>query len=204
LSNQRKICFALVVGLVLTILVWPMRWGMMVHSASQPEVSTRQTQIDRMFKTFGIIKLAGIAPPEDIELEDLDGNTVRVSDLKGKIVLLNFWTTWCFDCKAEMPSMEKLFQRFKGQNFAMVAVNLREPSQRVHDFYETYKLSFTVLLDATGQSGIRYGIRSIPTTFILNQEGGLIGKVLGPRDWNSKQAIILVEHLIKNKDASLL
>jgi peroxiredoxin len=204
LSNQRKICFALVVGLVLTILVWPMRWGMMVHSASQPEVSTKQTQIDRMFKKFGIIKLAGIAPPEDIELEDLDGNTVRVSDLKGKIVLLNFWTTWCFDCKAEMPSMEKLFQRFKGQNFAMVAVNLREPSQRVHDFYETYKLSFTVLLDATGQSGIRYGIRSIPTTFILNQEGGLIGKVLGPRDWNSKQAIILVEHLIKNKDASLL
>jgi peroxiredoxin len=204
MSNQRKICFALAVGLVLTILVWPMRWGMMVHSASQPEVSTKQTQIDRMFKKFGIIKLAGIAPPEDIELEDLDGNTVRVSDLRGKIVLLNFWTTWCFDCKAEMPSMEKLFQRFKGQNFAMVAVNLREPSQRVHDFYETYKLSFTVLLDATGQSGIRYGIRSIPTTFILNQEGGLIGKVLGPRDWNSKQAIILVEHLIKNKDASLL
>jgi peroxiredoxin len=197
MSNQRKICFALAVGLVLTILVWPMRWGMMVHSASQPEVSTKQTQIDRMFKKFGIIKLAGIAPPEDIELEDLDGNTVRVSDLRGKIVLLNFWTTWCFDCKAEMPSMEKLFQRFKGQDFAMVAVNLREPSQRVHDFYETYKLSFTVLLDATGQSGIRYGIRSIPTTFILNQEGGLIGKVLGPRDWNSKQAIILVEHLIK-------
>jgi peroxiredoxin len=197
MSNQRKICFALAVGLVLTILVWPMRWGMMVHSASQPEVSTKQTQIDRMFKKFGIIKLAGIAPPEDIELEDLDGNTVRVSDLRGKIVLLNFWTTWCFDCKAEMPSMEKLFQRFKGQNFAMVAVNLREPSQRVHDFYQKYKLSFTVLLDATGQSSIRYGIRSIPTTFILNQEGGLIGKVLGPRDWNSKQAIILVEHLIK-------
>ncbi len=177
---------------------------MTVHSAFQPEISTKQTQIDRLFKKFGIIKLAGIAPPEDIEREDLDGNTVRVSDLRGNIVLLNFWTTWCFDCKAEMPSMEKLFQRFKGQNFAMVAVNLREPSQRVHDFYETYKLSFTVLLDTTGQSGIRYGIRSIPTTFILNQEGGLIGKVLGPRDWNSKQAIILVEHLIKNKDASLL
>ena len=204
MSNQRKICFALAVGLVLTILVWPMRWGMTVHSAFQPEISTKQTQIDRLFKKFGIIKLAGIAPPEDIEREDLDGNTVRVSDLRGNIVLLNFWTTWCFDCKAEMPSMEKLFQRFKGQNFAMVAVNLREPSQRVHDFYETYKLSFTVLLDTTGQSGIRYGIRSIPTTFILNQEGGLIGKVLGPRDWNSKQAIILVEHLIKNKDASLL
>jgi len=192
-------CFFLTLGLALTVLTGPAGWIKTAHSNSASNAPSVKGTIDRFFKTMGIIKLAGIAPPVDIELGDLNGKTIRVSDFKGKIVLLNFWTTWCPDCRTEMPSMEKLHRHFKDREFVMLAINLREPSKRVKSFYEEYKLSFTTLLDTRGQIGIRFGIRSIPTTFILNQKGGLIGKALGPREWDSEPALAMFEHLIQNK-----
>ncbi|MEE8541493.1 MAG: TlpA disulfide reductase family protein [Desulfobacterales bacterium] len=190
-----KTLFTLMICFALTIFAWP------AYSASKPIAPGDQEQINDLFKTLGIIKLAGIAPPIDIELEDLSGKMIRVSDFKGKIVFINFWATWCPDCRVEMPSMEKLFQRFKDRDFAMVAVDLRESPKKVKAFFKKYKLSFTALLDRKGRTAFPFGIRSIPTTFILNQKGGLIGKVLGPREWESEAATILFELLIKNKAA---
>lgn len=194
-------CFVLALGLALMVLTWPAGWIKTAYSASKSTARSDQDQIDRFFKEMGIIKLAGIAPPVEIELGDLNGKTIRVSDFKGKIVLLNFWTTWCPDCRDEMPSMEKLYHHFKDREFALLAINLREPAKRVKSFYEKYKLSFTTLLDTKGQIGFHFGIRSIPTTYILNQKGGLIGKALGPRAWDSEPALAMFEHLIRNKTA---
>jgi len=83
----------------------------------------------------------------------------------------------------------------------MVAVDLRESPKKVSAFFIKYKLSFTALLDTKGRTAFPFGIRSIPTTFILNQRGGLIGKVLGSREWESEPATILFELLIKDKAA---
>jgi peroxiredoxin len=181
------------------VLTWPAGWIKTAHSNAVSKTRNDPGTIDRFFKTMGIVKLAGIAPPVEIALGDLTGKTIRVSDFKGKIVLLNFWTTWCPDCRYEMPSMEKLYRHFKDREFVMLAINLQEPAERVKSFYEKYKLSFTTLLDTNGQIGYRFGIRSIPTTFILNQKGGLIGKALGPREWDSEPALAMFEHLIQNK-----
>jgi len=188
-----KTLFKLMICFALTSFAGP------VHSASKSITPANQEQINGLFKTLGIIKLAGIAPPVDIELEDLNGKMIRVSDFKGKIVFINFWATWCPDCRFEMPLMEKLFQRFKDRDFVMVAVNLRESPKKVSAFFKKYKLSFTALLDRKGRTAFPFGIRSIPTTFILNQKGGLIGKILGPREWESEPATILFELLIKNR-----
>lgn len=196
-------CFVLSLGLALMVLTSPAGWIKNAHSNDLSKPGGDQGKFDRFFKTMGIVKLAGIAPPVDIALGDLKGNTIRVSDFKGKIVLLNFWTTWCPDCRYEMPSMEKLYHHFKDREFVMLAINLREPAERVKSFYEKYRLSFTTLLDTNGQIGFRFGIRSIPTTFILNQKGGLIGKALGPRAWDSEPALAMFEHLLQNPAAPL-
>ena len=150
--------------------------------------------LDQLFGDMGVIKISQALPVE-IELKALNGQPISLSDFRGKIVFLNFWTTWCFDCRIEMPHMEKLHQQFKNKEFEMVAVNLQEPVSQVKQFFKDYKLTFTTLLDSDGEVGAHFRITSIPTTFILNKQGIIIGKVTGPRKWEGKKAFALFEHL---------
>ena len=153
-------------------------------------------ETDRLYRDLGVLKVPRIAPPVDFKLKDIKGKSVRLSDFRGKVVFLNFWATWCPPCKYEMPSMQKLYDKLRHKNFAMVAVDLQEPVSRVKDFIKKYELSFTVLLDTKGDVGRQFGIRSIPSTFILDKEGGIIGKIFGPREWDGKEAVDFFEHLM--------
>nr|NIV99410.1 redoxin domain-containing protein [Candidatus Saccharibacteria bacterium] len=138
----------------------------------------------------------------EVTLKDLNGQQVSLSDFRGKIVFINFWTTWCLACVIEMPSMEKLHQKFKDKDFVMLAINLQESASKIKQFYKEYKLTFTTLLDTTGDVGTGFGIRSIPTTYILDKNGRIIGKALGPREWESKESIALFEYLTESYVAS--
>ena len=151
---------------------------------------------DGLFRKMEIIEIPHISPPVDFSLPDVNGQQVTLSDFKGKIVFLNFWTTWCPECRIEMPSMEKLHRKLKGKDFEMIAVNLQEPALRVKDFLKKYPLTFTILLDSKGKIGPQFGIRAVPTTFILDKNGGIIGRALGSRPWDSKESMALFEHLI--------
>jgi hypothetical protein len=95
-----------------------------------------------------------------------------------------------------MPSMEKLHRKFKGKDFAMIAIDLQEPVSRVKTFLKKYQLTFTILLDTKGKIARQFGIRAVPTTYILDRNGGIIGKALGSRHWDSKESITLFEHLM--------
>lgn len=169
-------------------------------SATTRRMQSDISKTDRLFLDMGIFKLLSLAPPVDIQLKDVNGKMVRVSDLKGKIVFLNFWTTWCPSCRIEMPAMQKLHQRLKDKDFVMIAINLQEPASRVKAFNKKYKLSFTSLLDSSGKVGLSFGVRSIPVTYILDKKGGMIGKALGARDWDNEKSIALFEHLMDRGD----
>ena len=151
---------------------------------------------DKLYRDLGVLKIPRIAPPVDFKLKDIKGKSVRLSDFRGKVVFLNSWATWCPPCKFEMPSMQKLYDKLRHKNFAMVAVDLQEPVSRIKDFIKKYELNFTVLLDSKGDVGRQFGIRSIPSTFILDKEGGIIGKIFGPREWDGKEAVDFFEHLM--------
>ena len=163
---------------------------------------TQNQELERLFNDMGVLQIAANTEPLEITLSDPTGRPVSLSEFRGKIVFVNFWTTWCLACVIEMPSMEKLHQEFKDKDFKMVAINLQESAARVKQFYEEYKLTFTTLLDITGDLGAALGIRSIPTTFILDKDGRIIGKALGPREWESKKSIALFEYLTKSYVAS--
>ena len=132
----------------------------------------------------------------DFSLKNLKGEVVNLENLKGKVVFLNFWATWCPPCRDEMPSMEKLYTKFKDKDFIMLAVNLREKPKTVRSFKEEYRLNFPILLDTDGSVSYLYGVRSIPATFLIDREGHLIGRAIGARDWASAQAIALVDQLV--------
>jgi peroxiredoxin len=181
-------------ALAMTVLVT----GLIVWLPSLPALpaGAAPDDLDRYFRKLGVIRIPRILPPADFVLPDLNGRQVRLSDFKGKVVLLDFWTTWCPDCRAEMPALEKLHQRFKDRDFVLLAVDLRESPNSVRKFFSHHKLSFAALLDSNGQVGQSFDIRAIPTAFILDQNGVMIGKVIGSRKWDGSAAAALFEHLI--------
>ena len=160
------------------------------------EENTDSREIDRLLRDMGVTKVPHLAPPVDFNLLDLTGKRVILSGLKGKIVFLNFWATWCSPCREEMPSMQKLYTRFKDKDFAMLAVSVKEPAPVVKNFFKDYNLTFTALLDSDGELMTSYGVRAIPATYIIDRDGAIIGKAFGPRKWDDQKAMALFEHLI--------
>jgi len=173
----------------------------LVHgvSAASPAGSER-AELEQLLREMLIVKVTHASIPVEFRLNDMEGKAVSLSDFRGKIVFLNFWTTWCPTCRIEMPSMEKLHQKFKDGAFAMVTINLQEPAGRVKEFFKELKLTFTALLDTEGDVGIMFGINQIPTTYILDKKGRILGKALGPREWDSQKSMALFEHLTNGQD----
>ena len=178
--------------------------GLVVFSFLEIDLfaKTETQELYQLFSDMGVLPTPFPTDPVEVTLKDLNGQQVSLSDFRGKIVFINFWTTWCLACVIEMPSMEKLHQKFKDKEFIMLAINLQESASKIKQFYKEYKLTFTTLLDTTGDVGAGMGIRSIPTTFILDKNGRLIGKALGPREWESKKSIALFEYLTDSYVAS--
>jgi thiol-disulfide isomerase/thioredoxin len=184
--------------LLLVIIIACSGLGVTLIYNAELSARTDSRGMDRLFSIVGVIKVPPAKDPVVINLKDVNGQNVSLSEFKGKIVFLNFWTTWCPTCRIEMPSMEKLHQKLKNKDFAMVTINLQESASQVKAFFKEFKLTFTALLDSGGEVGASFGIRAIPTTFILDKTGRIIGQVNGPREWDSKAAIALFENLMDN------
>ncbi len=137
-----------------------------------------------------------VAP--DFELPDLTEQEVRLSDYRGKVVFLNFWATWCKPCKEEMPSMEVLYRQFKDDGLVVLAVSIDRVTTKddIPPFVKSMDLSFPVLVDSWGQTDKRYKLMGVPETYIIDQEGVLREKIIGPRDWTRLDNLQVVTQLL--------
>lgn len=137
--------------------------------------------MDLNYKQTGLRK--GDTPP-DFTLTTMDGKEVTLSDYKGKKVILNFWASWCPPCKAEMPHMQKYYdKKAEEQNFEILAVNLtsEEKGDRlVEKFLQSYGITFPVPMDEKGDIALKYQVITIPSTFILNTDGQIEHSIIGP------------------------
>ncbi len=147
-------------------------------------------------RSLGIIEMWLDQPAPNFELVALDGQNVSLASVRGKIVLLHFWTTWCEACIREMPSLGQLYHLFQDEAFALLAVNLRESAAKVEDFRNEYRIPFPILQDRRGKVGDAYGVLAIPSTFILDRQGMTIGKTTGAQDWISAPARCLIQELL--------
>ena len=159
------------------------------------KTDSNSNKLDRLMADIGVLGHPLNTDPLKVKLQNTAGRLVALDNFQGRIVFLNFWTTWCPSCRTEMPSMEKLHRKLFDKNFAMVTVNIKESAARVKNFFEEYKLTYTALLDTTGEVSTEFGIHAIPTTFILDKSGQIIGRITGPREWDSRKSVALFEHL---------
>ena len=162
-------------------------------------IESDSSKLDRLMADIGAVGHPFTTNTLAVKLQNTDGRSVSLDDYRGKIVFLSFWTTWCPTCTTEMPAMEKLHRKLAGKNFAMLAINVKESASRVKSFFDKNKLTFTALLDTTGEASTEFGLRVIPTAFILDKSGNIIGRIAGPREWDSQNYVALFERLAETE-----
>lgn len=158
--------------------------------------SVSETKAEALFTAMGISRVAKDGGPVDARMLDLRGRPVKLSEFRGKIVFLNFWTTWCPSCIAESESLDRLFRRLKKDAFAMAAVSVKEPAETVRRFLKSEHLAFPVFLDPEGNMGRQFSVRSIPVTYILDRRGNVLGTAIGARQWDSPDSIAFFQYLL--------
>jgi len=164
--------------------------------SAPPEVSAPETAMGKRLSSLGFQTPTADLPAVDFSLKDLSGQEQNLSSYAGKLVFLNFWATWCGPCRTEIPSMEELYLELQNQGFVIVALNSQETDEQVADFVENVGMSFPVLLDTGGRVGAAYSIRAIPTTYIIDPQGYILGRMVGTRDWYTPEIISLVGDLL--------
>ena len=141
--------------------------------------------------------LVGNRAPE-FSLKQRDGKVVNLRDLRGKVVFLNFWATWCAPCRNEMPAMEVLHRKMKDRNFAMLAISGDQDGwASVEPFVSRLGLTFPILLDSEQKAAISYRAFRFPETFVINAEGIIIDKRLGAAPWEHPKFVGYFEKLTK-------
>lgn len=140
----------------------------------------------------------GVAAP-DFQLWNLEGEPVSLSSFQGRVVMLNFWATWCGPCRVEMPAMEVLYRQFKRNDFEILAISTDAQGPAVtRPFRDSMGFSFPILHDSDFRVGVTYGTRTLPMTFLVNRHGIITHRIFGARDWQSPEAQQMIDTLIRS------
>jgi thiol-disulfide isomerase/thioredoxin len=152
----------------------------------QPELSYNLTPVNKAISAA------------NFELMNMDEEPVKLSDFRGKVVLLNFWATWCPPCIREMPSMERLHQQVDAADFKVVAVNQMENPDDVFAFTGQLEIdpTFDILFDDTSKVSQEYAVRGLPTTYLIDKNGVIRYRAVGGREFNHPEVVKIIDQLI--------
>ncbi len=135
----------------------------------------------------------------DFTLQGEDGKTYRLSDTRGKVVVVNFWATWCPPCRYEMPSLERAWSLLKDKDVVVLAINVGENADVIFEFTGQYPMSFPLPMDLDGAVTKLYPITGLPTTYVINPEGMVTHRAVGSREWDDPQLIRTLLKLRKKR-----
>ena len=133
--------------------------------------------------------IPGDVPAPDFELRDTEGRLHRLSDYRGKTVILNFWTTWCPPCREEIPSMNRAWQQLRQEGVVMLGVNMGENEDTIFVFTADYPAEFPLLLDRDGAVIDQWPVKGLPTTYIIAPDGSIAYRAIGGRNWDDNEIL---------------
>jgi peroxiredoxin/Cu/Ag efflux protein CusF len=140
-------------------------------------------------------------PAPDFTLPTLSGAPIRLSDLRGKVVLLNFWVTWCGSCRAEMPTLDALYQQYKDRGLEVLAVNLdATTTSKVQAFVGELGVTFRIGLDPSSSIARTYRVAGLPTTYLIDRAGNVVVQEVGARDWLDAVSRLAIEGLLQQPE----
>ncbi|MDP2601812.1 MAG: TlpA disulfide reductase family protein [Deltaproteobacteria bacterium] len=140
------------------------------------------------------------SPAPGFTLPDLERGKVSLKDFRGKLLMLNFWASWCVPCREEMPAMERLYQKYKDRGFVILGVNLKDDKKSAISFVRELKITFPIGFDPNGEVGLLYGAWGLPATYLIDTKGIALARAWGPADWFSPGARELIEALLDAKN----
>jgi len=183
------------------------RWcslvGLLLPLVICTSTSAESPTVVSLLKPLELAVYPSATTPPNFTGSTRDAQNVSLTELRGKVVVMNFWASWCLDCRPEMPQLERLHRELAGRGLAIVGINAREDKEAVGRFAADLGLTFPLVLDPRGQINTLYGVIGLPTTFVVARNGRAVAFAVGPRDWASPQARALIEALLAESPARL-
>ena len=164
---------------------------------ARPPRPGRTLSLNDAVRELDLIKPARQKIADNFALPLPEGGTFKLNEHRGKVVFVNFWATWCPPCRDEMPAMERLYRRHKGDGLVMLAVSVDADPKLNTPFVSEHKLSFPIGLDSKMEVANTYGVRALPSTFIVDRDGNMAVLAIGPRVWDNDAAHSLIEGLAR-------
>ena len=159
-------------------------------------VAAERPAIAKLLKALNASGYPSAMQPPEFSGFTVDGQKVSLDSRQGKVVLLNFWATWCLECRPEMPMFERLHHEFGAQGLSVVGINAREGATAVRVYAKELGLTFPLILDQRGTINAAYGVIGLPTTFLIGRDGRPVALAIGPKEWSGKPARALIQALL--------
>lgn len=195
IMNLRKVQYSLLAGLGIGLAATTIAYLLL----SYPQSAGRQNQsLEFQGEMSKFVQFQKPWPAPRTPFLGRDENTTNLSHFRGKVVLLNFWATWCYPCLLEMPSLNSLQAHFGGRRFAVVALSIDQGGLAdIERFYRKLKLDrLDYYIDPVDKVGPAFRLRGVPTSFIIDHDGMVRGYFPGPADWNSHDAQAVIRHFV--------
>jgi peroxiredoxin len=170
--------------------------GGLLVLAAHAAASTEPPAVVSLLKALELRGYPEGARAPDFTARTLDDRTLSLTDLRGRVVILNFWASWCTECRPELPVLERLHRDFGSRGLAVVGVNAREASNTARRYADSLGLTFPLVLDPDGKINALYGVIGLPTTFLLARDGRAVALAIGPREWASAPGHAIIEAML--------
>jgi peroxiredoxin len=159
-------------------------------------MAAERPALPELLKALNLSGYPSLMQPPEFSGFTADGQRVSLAGLSGRVVLLNFWASWCLECRSEMPAFEGLHREFAVQGLAVLGINAREEITTIREYAKELGLTFPLISDPTGKINSAYGVIGLPTTFIIGRSGRAVALAVGPREWSVKPARVLMQALL--------
>ena len=157
---------------------------------------TSRAEVMELLQKLNLTTYSRSTIPPEFNGRTTNDQEVSLASLQGKVVLLNFWATWCLECRPEMPAFERLHREFSVQGLAVVGINARVETTTIRKYAKELGLTFPLISDPTGKINSAYGVIGLPTTFLIGRSGRAVALAIGPREWSAKPARALIQALL--------